>query len=127
MSDGSPPPASEKTLATALVSVRYGIPALLVLVGIACLIVVPSGTKFEAWALFTGAGLSVLLLNVLYRIGVQGDVERDREDAARSYFEERGEWPEEEEQPARRRWRLPESIATPESEAEEARASRRSG
>lgn len=80
---------------------RYGIPA--------------------AWALFTGAGLSVLLLNVLFRIGVQGDVERDREDEARSYFAEHGRWPDEEERPAGRRWRLPEGVATPETEAADAR------
>jgi len=104
--------------------VRYGIPGVLLLVGLVCLVVVPSGTKVEAWALFTGAGLSVLLLNVLFRIGLQGDLERDREDAARAYFEQHGRWPDEEKRAARRGWRLPEGIATPESEAEEARARR---
>jgi hypothetical protein len=74
----------------AALAVRYGIPAALVLAGLVCLFVVPSGTRFEAWALFTGAGLSVLLLNLLFRIGVQGDLDRDREDAARAYFEEHG-------------------------------------
>jgi hypothetical protein len=104
-------------------AVRYGIPAALVLAGLVCLFVVPSGTRFEAWALFTGAGLSVLLLNLLFRIGVQGDLDRDREDAARAYFEEHGRWPDEE-RASRRKWRLPEGIATPESEAAEARARR---
>jgi hypothetical protein len=32
----------------------------------------------------------VLLLNVLYRIGVQGD----REEEARRYFDEHGRWPD---------------------------------
>jgi hypothetical protein len=54
-------------------------------------------------------------------MGVSGDAERDREDAARLTFEEGGEWPDEE-APARRRWRLPENVATPESEAAERRA-----
>jgi hypothetical protein len=36
----------------------------------------------------------VLLLNVLYRIGVQGDKERDREDEARAYFDKHGRWPD---------------------------------
>jgi hypothetical protein len=108
----------------AALAVRYGIPAALVLAGLVCLFVVPSGTRFEAWALFTGAGLSVLLLNLLFRIGVQGDLDRDREDAARAYFEEHGRWPDEEEGASRRKWRLPEGIATPESEAAEARARR---
>jgi hypothetical protein len=102
-------------------AIRYGIPAVLVLAGLVCLLVVPAGTRFEAWALFTGAGLSVLLLNALFRIGVQGDVERDREDAARAFFDEHGRWPDADERPKKREWRLPEGIATPESEAAEAR------
>jgi hypothetical protein len=36
----------------------------------------------------------VLLLNVLYRIGVEGDKERDREEAAREYFDKHGHWPD---------------------------------
>ena len=50
--------------------------------------------------------LSVLLLNMLFRIGLQGDVDRDREAAARVYFEEHGRWPDEEVRPTGRRWRL---------------------
>ena len=101
--------------------VRYGIPAVLVLAGIVCLIVDPSGSGVEGFALFTGAGLSVLLLNALHRMGVSGDVEREREDAARDRFDEQGVWPDEE-APSRQRWRLPENVATPESEAAERRA-----
>ena len=40
------------------------------------------------------AATAVLLLNVLYRIGVQGDRERDREEEARRYFDEHGRWPD---------------------------------
>jgi hypothetical protein len=47
-----------------------------------------------AGALFFSAGSAVLLLNVLYRIGVEGDKERDREEAAREYFDEHGRWPD---------------------------------
>jgi hypothetical protein len=78
----------------ALIAVRYGIPALLILAGILCLFIAPSGTEAEGWALFTGAGMAVLLLNVLHRIGVDGDAERDKEDAARAYFSEHGRWPD---------------------------------
>jgi hypothetical protein len=76
-----------------LTFVRYGIPALLILAGFVCLAVLPEGTRFEISAMFTGAGTAVLLLNVLYRMGVSGDAERDREDAARAYFDEHGVWP----------------------------------
>jgi hypothetical protein len=105
-----------------LSSVRYGIPAVFVLAGALCLLLAPGKLAVEGWALFTGAGLAVLLLNVLFRMGVSGDVERDREAAARSYFDEHGRWPGEEERPGGRRWRLPEGIATPESEAAARRA-----
>ena len=42
------------------------------------------GQLGAAAALFFSAASAVLLLNVLYRIGVQGDKERDREDEARA-------------------------------------------
>jgi hypothetical protein len=101
--------------------VRYGIPAALIVAGLVLLLIDPGGTGVEAWSLFTGAGLAVLLLNVLFRIGVSGDVERDREERAREYLAEHGHWPDQEEGPAGRRWHLPEGVATPESEAEEER------
>jgi hypothetical protein len=77
-----------------LAFVRYGVPAALIVAGFVCLAVLPEGTRFEVSAMFTGAGMAVLLLNVLYRIGVSGDAERDREDAARAYFDEHGVWPQ---------------------------------
>jgi hypothetical protein len=43
--------------------------------------------------MFISAATAVLLLNVLYRIGVEGDKERDREAEARRYFDEHGRWP----------------------------------
>ena len=48
----------------------------------------------EGGALMLGAGLSVWLLNILYRVGVRGDRDRDREVEARRYFDEHGHWPD---------------------------------
>jgi hypothetical protein len=79
-----------------LVVVRYVIPGVLILAGFVCLLVAPSSSKAEGFALFTGAGLSVGLLNLLYRIGVQGERDRDKEDEARAYLAEHGHWPDEE-------------------------------
>lgn len=76
----------------ALLIVRYGIPAALVVAGIAAL-AVPSRFAIELSVSLTGAGLSVLLLNTLHRIGVEGDEDRDREEEARRYFDEHGRWP----------------------------------
>jgi hypothetical protein len=45
--------------------------------------------------MIVGAGLSVWLLNLLYRVGVSGDRERHTEDEAREYFDRHGHWPDE--------------------------------
>lgn len=75
-------------------AVRYGIPLVCVVAGIVFALVDHDGTGAETWAMFTGAGVSVLLLNVLYRMGVEGDKDRDREERAREYFDEHGHWPD---------------------------------
>jgi hypothetical protein len=69
------------------------VPAALALAGFVCLFAARGNLAAEGWALFTGAGLAILLLNVLFRIGIEGDRDRDREDAARDYFAEHGRWP----------------------------------
>jgi hypothetical protein len=55
-----------------------------------------SDTGLEGGALVISAGLSVWLLNLLYRVGVKGDRERDVEDRARAYFDAHGRWPDDE-------------------------------
>jgi hypothetical protein len=77
-------------------TVRYGIAGVLIVLGQVVLVtdVGPSGAGVEGWALFTGAGLAVLLLNLLFRMGVEGDRDREREEAARRYFDEHGHWPD---------------------------------
>jgi len=88
-------------LAKSLFTARYLIPAALVLFGLVYMVVDwPNGA--EAFSLFAGAGLSILLLNVLYRMGVEGDLDRDKEEAARDYFSEHGVWPEEPQKKRRR-------------------------
>jgi hypothetical protein len=83
-------------------AVRYGIPLVLFLAG--TVIAMTSGRLgVAAGAMFVSAATAVLLLNVLYRIGVEGDKERDREEAARRFFDEHGRWPDEPESAARRR------------------------
>jgi hypothetical protein len=76
-----------------LLAVRYGIPLALLVAG-----VVVAGTSgrigLTAGAMFVSAATAVLLLNVLFRLGMEGDRERDREEAARRYFDEQGRWPD---------------------------------
>lgn len=77
-------------------TVRYGIAGVLIIAGQVVLIVDtgPTGAGWEGWALFTGAGLAILLLNLLFRMGVEGDRDREREENARRYFDEHGRWPD---------------------------------
>lgn len=72
-------------------AVRYGIPAVLFIAGM----VVWATGGIAAGAMFISAATAVLLLNFLFRIGVEGDKARDREEDARRYFDEHGHWPDE--------------------------------
>jgi hypothetical protein len=83
-------------------AVRYGIPLALVSAGV-IVSATAGGVGLAAGALFFSAGTAVLLLNVLYRIGVEGDKERDTEQSARDFFDQHGHWPDEPASAARRR------------------------
>ena len=73
---------------------RHIIPAAVVLGGIIVFAVNRDLIAAEGAAGIIGAGLAVLLLNWLHRIGVAGESERDAEDRARAYFDEYGVWPD---------------------------------
>ena len=76
-------------------AVRYVLPAVIAAVGVLVLVFNQTLTGLEGFAMGIGVAGSVLLLNVLYRLGVSGDRERDEEEAARVYFDEHGRWPDE--------------------------------
>jgi hypothetical protein len=78
-----------------LSAVRYRLPALLVLAGFAVLLVDQGTARFDGFAMLVGAGLSIALLNVLFRVGATGDREREDEERARDFFSEHGHWPDE--------------------------------
>jgi hypothetical protein len=68
----------------------------MVFAGVLLLVISPGGFGTEGFAMCVGGGLSVLMLNFLYRLGVSGDREREQEEAARAYFDRHGRWPDEE-------------------------------
>jgi hypothetical protein len=81
--------------------VRIWLPAAIVLGGL--IVIVATGgseTGVEGGAGIIGAGLSVWLLNVIFRVGVQGERERDAEDEARDFYAAHGYWPDEAPPPA---------------------------
>jgi len=75
---------------------RYGLP------GFVCLLGFGYGLArgfdemgLEGAVLGVAAGSSLWLITVLMRVGIRGEEDRDAEDAARSYFDEHGYWPDE--------------------------------
>jgi hypothetical protein len=91
--------------------VRYGIGIAMVTAGIVLLIAVP-GTGVDGFAMAVGGGLAVLMINGLFRLGVSGDEERAREEQARQYFGDHGEWPDDP-PPKQRTWTLPPGVVSP--------------
>jgi hypothetical protein len=104
--------------------IRYGIGAIMVVGGAIMLIVSPAGLGVDGFAMAVGGGLSVLLLNYMYRLSVASEDDRAREEEARAYFDEHGEWPEEDTSVSEaprilgRAWTLPAGAVTAETEAE---------
>jgi hypothetical protein len=78
-----------------MLAVRYVLPAVIALAGVLVLLFNQTINGLEGFAMGIGVAGSILLLNVLYRVGVSGDRERDDEEAARVYFDEHGRWPDE--------------------------------
>ncbi|HEU4978698.1 MAG TPA: hypothetical protein VFT42_07380 [Solirubrobacteraceae bacterium] len=76
--------------------VRVWLPVAIVVLGIVLIAIRPNEDGLEGGTMVIAAGLSVWLLNVLYRLGVSGDRDRDVEDRARAFFDEHGHWPDEE-------------------------------
>ena len=76
-------------------TIRYVLPAALIVVGFVILAVADDELRWDGWAMCVGSGLALLLLNVLYRYGAEGDRERDDEESARAYLGEHGRWPDE--------------------------------
>ena len=93
---------SSETSSPFTLFVRYGIGAIGVIAGFVLLIVNPGGFGVEGFGLAEGAGLSVLMLNWMFRVGVAGDEEREREEEARRFLEVHGHWPDERPPPPRR-------------------------
>jgi hypothetical protein len=81
-------------MASHLNALRYGLPVVLVVAGFVILAVVDDPIRWDGWAMCVGSGLSILLLNALFRYGAKGDEERDAEQAARDYLGTHGHWPD---------------------------------
>jgi hypothetical protein len=75
---------------------RYGLPGLICAVGVVWGLARGfDELGLEIAVLLVAAGSSLWLMNLLMRVGIAGDAERDAEDEARAYFDEHGVWPDE--------------------------------
>jgi hypothetical protein len=75
--------------------VRYWLPLVVTVAGVAVMAIGRDADSLEGGAGIVGAGLSIWLLNFLYRVGAHDDVDRDEEDAARDFYDAHGHWPDE--------------------------------
>src|SRR3954465_2248849 len=75
--------------------VRIWLPVGVLLAAVIAYALNPTLAGLQAPAPTVGAGLAIWLLNLLIRIGISGERERDAEDEARAYFDEHGYWPDE--------------------------------
>ena len=77
-----------------LIGVRYVLPAAVIIAGIVVMSL-GSETDLEGGSGIVSAGLAIILVNWLFRAGIAGERQREREDAAREYFDRYGRWPDE--------------------------------
>jgi hypothetical protein len=76
---------------------RWWVPLALCLLGVVILVIDGFDTAgADAFAAFAGAGSSIWLINFLWRLGISGDDERDREALDRVYLAKHGHWPDDE-------------------------------
>ena len=74
---------------------RYGLAAIFIVLGFAALLFAPPTSRYEGFSMCVGSGLSILLLNFLFRMGAKGDQDRETEEAAREFYARHGHWPDE--------------------------------
>ena len=117
-------PSSITWRSAGLFAVRYGIGAVMVLAGVVALIVIRGEMGAFGFASAIGAGLSVVLLNLLYRLSVSSEREREREEEARRYLDEHGVWPDDE---PRRRGHPPVGGSFPKGRCSRSTSSRSAG
>jgi hypothetical protein len=112
----SEPATESRRTSSGMLIVRYGIGGVIVLGAIVLLIVSPGGIGVDGFAIAAGGGLSVLMINFMYRLSVSSELDRNREEQARVYLEEHGEWPEDDPTRPERIWTLAAGVVTYEQE-----------
>jgi hypothetical protein len=100
MSDNRRPSSEHRTL---LSLTRIWLPVTIAVSGVVLIILgganvtgkLGGGTLSAAGVAFLLIALCVWLINWMFRLSVQSNRERDREEEARDYFDAHGRWPDE--------------------------------
>lgn len=88
-------PAGRDARRLAVRLTRYGLPGAIALAGVIIALVNPGETGIDALVGLLGVTTCVVVWNLLLRLGASGDRDRDREAAAREFYDEHGRWPDE--------------------------------
>jgi hypothetical protein len=92
----NPPSGQHAEPRRLLFSLRYVVPAAVCAAGIVILIVAGAGGYGpDALAGLFGAGGAIYLMNKFMRMGIEGDDDRDVEEARRLFLDRYGMWPDE--------------------------------
>jgi hypothetical protein len=83
--------------------VRYVLPSVLTIAGLALIVIKPEGATLHGGLGIIGAGLAAFLFAFLAKVSMSGDKFRDHEEEARRFFDEHGYWPDEDPSKARGR------------------------
>lgn len=98
MADRNSPGNKTNTGGVLLAATRVWLPVAIALAGVIAIVIGhgETGTAAAGVGLIIAA-LIVWMLNWMYRMSVQSNLDREREEAAREYFDRHGRWPDEEE------------------------------
>jgi hypothetical protein len=76
-----------------LIAVRVVLPAVIAIVGVV-LVIVGGDAARGAGVVLVGVAALVVLANLLMRLGIASERDREREEARRREFSRRGRWPD---------------------------------
>jgi hypothetical protein len=79
-----------------LLAIRAGLPLLIVVIGAVMIAIGHAGTNNPTAVtglVMIGIALMVWLLNFMFRLSVESNRDRERDELAREYFDRHGHWP----------------------------------
>src|SRR5690348_4443126 len=95
------PEPTQREYRRTLFVVRWVLPSVLTLIGLAMVVIEPHGTTLHGGLGVIGAGLAAFLFAFLARVSMTGDTHVSKDEENRRFFDEHGHWPDEDPSRAR--------------------------